>query len=98
MTTNVSTFSGVYTRDEKIFTNSETHRSLLITERQAIKPNKPPLFLLQILPSGKRLYVSSLYPMGQDREYFFDYQGTKYKLHFEHHKLEISEYSKKESS
>jgi len=98
MTTNVTPFSGTFYREGKIFLNPETQVSLLITERQAVKPNKPPLFLLQILSTGQRLYVSSLYPMGQDREYFFDYQGTKYKLHFEHHKLEISEYSKKESS
>jgi len=98
MTTNVTPFSGTFYREGKIFLNPETQVSLLITERQAVKPNKPPLFLLQILSTGQRLYVSSLYPLNGGNEYYFDYQGMKYKLKFDYDKLEVSEYLKKESS
>ena len=94
MTTNVTTFSGNYSRNGKEFFNSDTNTTFLITERKTTSPNKPPLFLLQILPSGKRLYISSLYPIDNDRTYYFDYKGVKYSLVFDYHRLEVTKQEK----
>ena len=97
MSTNVSTFSGNFDRKGKEFFNSDTNITFLITERKATKPNKPPLFLLQVLPTGKRLYISSLYPSVEDRKYFFDYKGQNYELIFDHARLEVKTRENKSS-
>lgn len=91
MSTNICTFEGVYDRQGKFFINNTANRSLLITERKAVSVNKPQLFLLQVLPSGGRQYISSLYPMG-DKEYYFDYQGKKYKLLFDDTRVEVAKF------
>lgn len=59
---------------------------LAVGTRSTPTPKKPPYFLLLILPSGKRQYISSLYPDPRNKEenplktYYLDYQGIKYTL------------------
>lgn len=60
--------------------------TLTIGTRKHPTPQKPKNFLLLILPTGKRVYISSLYPNPQNKAenplqgYYFDYQGIKYTL------------------
>ena len=39
---------------------------------------KTPLFLLEVLPNGKRKYISSLWPGSSDNTYSFEYGGIRY--------------------
>ena len=41
-------------------------------------PLKSPIFLLQVLPGGKRKYISSLWPGSSDNTYTFEYGGVRY--------------------
>ena len=41
-------------------------------------PLKSPIFLLQILPGGKRKYISSLWPGSSDNTYTFEYGGIRF--------------------
>ena len=39
---------------------------------------KTPLFLLEVLPNGKRRYISSLWTSDQTSTYSFEYGGVRY--------------------
>jgi len=39
---------------------------------------KSPIFLLQVLPNGKRKYISSLFPGASDNTYTFEYGGIRF--------------------
>jgi hypothetical protein len=76
---------------EYIFSNStllkegEHPTKLLLSARKDISPLKPKLFLLEVLPNGKRRYVSSLFQTPQWSEngpqtYSFDDRGKDYLL------------------
>ena len=94
MNTKIIQFSGNYTRQGKEFFNSDTNTTLIIAERKTTSPNKPPYFLLRKLANNKRLYVSSLYPV-TDSEYYFDYQGMKYKINLDKTNINVSKIEKK---
>lgn len=53
--------------------------TLIITERKKTTLNKPKEFIIAILPSNKRIYISSLYYI-TDITYRLDYDFKRYIL------------------
>ncbi len=76
---NIATqFEGRY-----ILTNKKLEgKSLTLLKGHRTKPNqsstKSPIFLLQVLPGGKRKYISSLFPGTSENTYSFEYGGIRY--------------------
>lgn len=54
------------------------NRQFIVSERRHRIGSKSRLFLLEVLPSGRRAYVSSLYPTGTADLYRFETSGTWY--------------------
>jgi len=76
---NIATqFEGRYTLTNKKLEG----KSLTLLKGHRIKANqsalKSPIFLLQVLPNGKRKYISSLWPGSSDNTYSFEYGGIRY--------------------
>ena len=76
---NIATqFEGRY-----ILTNKKLEgESITLLKGHRIKANqsplKSPIFLLQVLPGGKRKYISSLWPGSSDNTYTFEYGGIRF--------------------
>lgn len=72
-------FVGNYKRSGNKLTHTDTpNLQILIAERQKVTSKKSKYFILdKSTPSGK--YISSLYELGNN-QFYFDYQGLKYKL------------------
>jgi len=83
MTSKIGTLSGRYNvTGAKL---QSDHATLLVVTRstKARSKAKTSQYLLQISASGKRTYLSSLYPVS-DALTEFEYQGTRYVMkHFE---------------
>lgn len=54
--------------------------TFILAERQKPTPNKPRLYLLQVLPSGKRSYFSSCYPATVENTFRVEHGGIRYWL------------------
>lgn len=79
--TNLQRFSKDYSGRYYFFLTSylkhETNQTeLVFSQRKNLTPDKPPLFLLEIDNTGKRQYLSSLYPVNSD--YCFEKFGKVY--------------------
>lgn len=72
---NIMDLSGKYQRKGRLFIGQALSFYLLDRKQRGRKPSK---YLLMKEPDT--LYLSSLYPLPEDNEYYIDYQGIFYNL------------------
>ena len=74
-----SKLPGVWTKNGEAFTsNCENGFSLLLVERFTPKPKQPKRYILAILPSGQRQYISGILDNNS-----IDYQGCVFDFQME---------------
>lgn len=79
--TNLSHLEGQFQRKgHKLVKENLT---LLISERSQTTNHKTRFFLISLRGNYKDLYISSLYPDGDDSHFWFEYKGQKYDLHLD---------------
>lgn len=69
-------FVGEYQLIENIYEKGDI--KLLKAFRKKPSGNKTTHFLIEILPSGRRKYISSLYPNEAVGTFHFEYAGVRY--------------------
>lgn len=72
--------TGQYVRHGGKLTSITTSCTLLLVTRKDTTPAKAQVYVLQVLPNGKRTYVSSLWEGPSPGSYAIEYRGRRYTL------------------